>query len=145
MAVLVVAPVPADVLANLQVRLGESMVVGNEGSGVVVAAGSAPEAQALATDAFLGLPPRARACVMSVIPGGGTAPTRLVNALVDDDEIGLPLAIARFSTTPTSSAIVRGLESDDPRIRRMAEAARDLAISIEEAAAREFTLDAESK
>jgi hypothetical protein len=107
--------------------------------------GSAPEAQALATDAFLGLPPRARAWVMSVIPGGGAAPTRLVNALVDDDEIGLPLAIARFSTTPTSSAIVRGLESDDPRIRRMAEAARDLAISIEEAAAREFTLDAESK
>lgn len=46
-APVVVAPVPADVLANLQARLGESMVVGNEGSGVVVAAGSAPEAQAL--------------------------------------------------------------------------------------------------
>ena len=46
-APVVVAPVSADVLANLQARLGESMAVGNEGSGVVVAAGSAPEAQAL--------------------------------------------------------------------------------------------------
>ncbi|MEX0847249.1 MAG: NADH oxidase, partial [Ilumatobacteraceae bacterium] len=46
-APVVVAPVPAGALATMQARLGESMPVGNEGSGVVVAAGSAPEAQAL--------------------------------------------------------------------------------------------------
>jgi NADPH:quinone reductase-like Zn-dependent oxidoreductase len=41
------APIPAPALRALQGRLGESMPVGNEGAGVVVAAGESPEAQAL--------------------------------------------------------------------------------------------------
>jgi tetratricopeptide (TPR) repeat protein len=102
--------------------------------------GSAPQAQGLAIDAFLGLPPRAQAWVMSVIPPGAAAPTRLVDALIEDEEVGLPLAIARFAITPTSSPIVRGLESTNPRTRRMAAAARDLAIRVEEAATRQFSL-----
>ena len=43
----ITAPVPPRVMAGLKARLGESMPVGNEGCGVVVAAGAAPEAQAL--------------------------------------------------------------------------------------------------
>jgi len=43
----VTAPVPAGVMAGLKPRLGESMPVGNEGSGVVVAAGADEGAQAL--------------------------------------------------------------------------------------------------
>jgi tetratricopeptide (TPR) repeat protein len=98
------------------------------------------DAQAAAIDAFMNLPPRVQAWVMTVTPGGDAAPTRLVDRLITDDEVGLPLALARFSPTPTSAAIVRGLESTDPRIRRMAEAARELAIRIETAAQREFAL-----
>jgi NADPH:quinone reductase-like Zn-dependent oxidoreductase len=41
------APIPAPALRALQGRLGQSMPVGNEGAGVVVAAGESPEAQAL--------------------------------------------------------------------------------------------------
>lgn len=41
------APIPANVLPALRARIGESMPVGNECCGVVVAAGSAPEAQAM--------------------------------------------------------------------------------------------------
>ena len=44
---LVSAPIPPQVMGGLAARIGESMPVGNEGAGVVVAAGSAPEAQAL--------------------------------------------------------------------------------------------------
>ena len=36
------------------------------------------------------------------------------------------LALARFAATPTSNAIVAGQESDDPFIRRMAAAAKEL-------------------
>jgi NADPH2:quinone reductase len=43
----VTAPVPSAVMQGLTQRLGESMPVGNEGSGVVVAAGEHPDAQAL--------------------------------------------------------------------------------------------------
>ena len=43
----VTAPVSPAVLAALAGRVGESMPVGNEGCGVVVAAGAAPDAQAL--------------------------------------------------------------------------------------------------
>jgi NADPH2:quinone reductase len=43
----VTAPVPPAVMAGLKPRLGESMPVGNEGSGVVVAAGDDEGAQAL--------------------------------------------------------------------------------------------------
>jgi NADPH:quinone reductase len=46
-APVVTAPVPAGALATMQARIGESMAVGNEGSGVVVAAGASPEARAL--------------------------------------------------------------------------------------------------
>jgi NADPH2:quinone reductase len=41
------APIPANVLPGLRARIGESMPVGNECCGVVVAAGSAPDAQAM--------------------------------------------------------------------------------------------------
>src|SRR3954452_7602948 len=41
------APVAESVMRALVARVGRAMVVGNEGSGVVVAAGDSPEAQAL--------------------------------------------------------------------------------------------------
>lgn len=41
------APVPERALAMVKARLGESMPVGNEGAGTVIAAGGAPAAQAL--------------------------------------------------------------------------------------------------
>ena len=44
---LTTVPLPERVLAGLQGRVGQSLPVGNEGCGVVVAAGEAPEAQAL--------------------------------------------------------------------------------------------------
>ncbi len=43
----VTATIPPQTLRGLTARLGESMPVGNEGAGVVVAAGSSDEAQAL--------------------------------------------------------------------------------------------------
>jgi NADPH:quinone reductase-like Zn-dependent oxidoreductase len=43
----VTAPIPPKVFAGLSARVGESMPVGNEGCGVVVAAGSNPDAQAM--------------------------------------------------------------------------------------------------
>ena len=46
-APVITAPVGKAALAMQKARLGQSMAVGNEGAGVVVAAGSAPEAQAL--------------------------------------------------------------------------------------------------
>jgi NADPH2:quinone reductase len=41
------APVPPQVMRAMTARLGQSMPVGNEGAGLVIAAGSSPEAQAL--------------------------------------------------------------------------------------------------
>lgn len=43
----VTGTVPADKMAGMAGRLGQSLPVGNEGAGTVVAAGAAPEAQAL--------------------------------------------------------------------------------------------------
>lgn len=43
----VTAPIAPQVMPGLAARVGESMPVGNEGCGVVVAAGTAPDAQAL--------------------------------------------------------------------------------------------------
>jgi len=43
----VTASVPPEVMRGLAARLGQSLPVGNEGAGVVVAAGSSPAAQAL--------------------------------------------------------------------------------------------------
>lgn len=43
----VTAPIPPQIMRALAARLDESMPVGNEGAGVVIAAGSSPEAQAL--------------------------------------------------------------------------------------------------
>jgi tetratricopeptide (TPR) repeat protein len=114
-------------------------ILGITAAGPATFPGSAADAQLAAIDAFQKLPPRAQAWVMSVMPGSA-APTRLVDRLVTDDEIGLPLALVRFSPTPTSAAIVRGLESSDPRIRRMAEAARELALRLEAATTQEFGL-----
>jgi NADPH:quinone reductase-like Zn-dependent oxidoreductase len=52
----VTAPVPAAVMSTLSARVGDAMTVGNEGAGVVVAAGESDEAAALVgrTVAFLG-------------------------------------------------------------------------------------------
>jgi NADPH2:quinone reductase len=52
----VTAPIPEPVMRSLAARVGSAMAVGNEGAGVVVAAGDAPEAQALLgrSVAFLG-------------------------------------------------------------------------------------------
>ena len=46
------APVPAKVLPALHARLDQTLPVGNEGAGIVVAAGAAPEAQALLGQQF---------------------------------------------------------------------------------------------
>jgi NADPH:quinone reductase len=43
----VTADIPANVMPSMKARLDQSLPVGNEGSGTVVAAGSSPEAQAL--------------------------------------------------------------------------------------------------
>ena len=43
----VTAPIPASAMAGMRARIGESMPVGNEGAGVVVAAGESAAAQAL--------------------------------------------------------------------------------------------------
>ena len=43
----VTAPIPPATMGGLAARVGESMPVGNEGCGIVVAAGDAPDAQAL--------------------------------------------------------------------------------------------------
>jgi NADPH:quinone reductase len=52
----VTAPISAAVMASLAARIGESMPVGNEGAGIVVAAGDSADARALlgATVAILG-------------------------------------------------------------------------------------------
>lgn len=42
-----VAPMPQSAMAGMAARVGEAMPVGNEGAGTVIAAGEAPEAQAL--------------------------------------------------------------------------------------------------
>jgi NADPH:quinone reductase len=44
---IVTAPIPASMMRGLAGRVGESMEIGNEGGGVVVAAGANPDAQAL--------------------------------------------------------------------------------------------------
>ncbi len=46
-APVVTAPIPAALLPGMRARIGESMPVGNECCGTVVAAGSSPEAQAM--------------------------------------------------------------------------------------------------
>lgn len=43
----VTAPIPEPVMRSLVARVGKAMTVGNEGAGVVVAAGASPEAEAL--------------------------------------------------------------------------------------------------
>ena len=43
----VTAPIPEKLMGGLQARVDQAMPVGNEGAGVVVAAGESPEAQAL--------------------------------------------------------------------------------------------------
>jgi NADPH:quinone reductase-like Zn-dependent oxidoreductase len=43
----ITAAIPAAVMPGLAARVGQSMPVGNEGAGVVIAAGASPEAQAL--------------------------------------------------------------------------------------------------
>jgi NADPH:quinone reductase len=43
----ITAPIPEPVMRSLAPRVGQSLTVGNEGSGLVVAAGGSPDAQAL--------------------------------------------------------------------------------------------------
>ena len=76
----ITARIPADRMASMASRLDQPMPVGNEGAGVVIAAGDAPEAQALLgqTVAVLGGAMyaqhrcmKARLCM--VLPAGATA------------------------------------------------------------------------
>jgi NADPH:quinone reductase-like Zn-dependent oxidoreductase len=76
----VTAPVPDAVMPSLEARLGRSMPVGNEGAGVVVAAGDGPEAQALlgrrvgfAGEGTYGEHSLAAAQVCLPLPDGATA------------------------------------------------------------------------
>ncbi len=76
----VTAPIAPAALATLARRVGVSMPVGNEGAGVVVAAGESPEAQALLGRrvAFLGGATYAEFCLASPrmllpLPEGATA------------------------------------------------------------------------
>lgn len=64
----IVAPMPDGAVRAMQARLGQAMPVGNEGAGTVIAAGEAPEAQAL-----LGK-------LVAAIPGGMYAQYRIVDA-----------------------------------------------------------------
>lgn len=85
-----------------------------------------------ATDACLSLPPVARAWALSVLEPGIDRVNRITDRLVEDgDPASLALALVRFSPSPTSAAILAGLESPDPRIRRMAASARELALLVE--------------
>ena len=63
----VTAPIAEPVMRSLSARVGQAMPVGNEGSGVVVAAGESPEAQALLgrTVGFLGGATYAEYCLAS--------------------------------------------------------------------------------
>lgn len=76
----VTAPIPGHVMGSLAARAGQAMPVGIEGSGVVVAAGQSPEAQALLgfTVGFLGGATYGEYCLAPVrmclpLPGGATA------------------------------------------------------------------------
>ena len=83
-------------------------------------------------NACLALPPTARAWVMSLVAPGSGGTIRLVDRLVADvTRPSMALALSRFAGTPTANAIVAGLESDDPLIRRMAAAAKELAVMFE--------------
>jgi NADPH2:quinone reductase len=63
----VTAPIAEPVMRSLTARVGQALAVGNEGAGVVVAAGESPEAQALLgrSVAFLGGATYAEHCVAS--------------------------------------------------------------------------------
>ncbi|HEX2895876.1 MAG TPA: zinc-binding dehydrogenase [Marmoricola sp.] len=76
----VTAPIAEPVMRSLAARVGQAMPVGNEGAGVVVAAGSSPEAQALLGRrvGFLGGATYAEYCLASPrmclpLPDGATA------------------------------------------------------------------------
>jgi NADPH:quinone reductase len=76
----VTAPIAAPVLRALAARVGDDMPVGNEGAGVVVAAGESPEAQALLgrTVGFIGGATYGEYCLASPrmclpLPEGATA------------------------------------------------------------------------
>ena len=76
----VTAPVPPAVMGALKARLGQAMPVGNEGAGLVVAAGASPEAQALLgrTVGFAGGATYGEYCLASprmclALPEGATA------------------------------------------------------------------------
>ena len=79
-------------------------------------------------DACLALPPNARAWAMSQLLPGSQGVVRLVDRLVaDGTNASMALALARFSGTQTSNAIVVGMTSNDPLVKMMAKAARELA------------------
>lgn len=100
------------------------------------------DARASVFDAFLALPPIARAWVLSTLQPGVSGINTLIDRVVTDEtDFGMAICLARFSPTPASLPIVEGLVSADPRIRRMAEAARDLALVAEERESRAYRLD----
>lgn len=95
-----------------------------------------------AIDAALALPPLARAWAMSHLPAGVPGSSRLVDRLVNDgSRASLALGLARFSLNRTSAPINAGLRSDDPLIRRMAEAAQELSALREQRDLNEVELD----
>ncbi len=98
-------------------------------------------------EAFSALPPIARAWMLSTLQqsvmdeNSDVNINSLIDKVVSDEtDFGMAICLARFSPGPASQAIVQGLASADPRIRRMAEAARDLAVINEEREARSFRL-----
>ena len=82
---------------------------------------------------------------MSYLPPGVAGSSRFVDRLVNDgSRASLALALARFSPTQSSAPINAGLLSEDPLIRRMAEAAQELASLSEQLSQSELLeLDAE--
>ena len=76
----VTAPIAEPVMRSLTARVGQAMPVGNEGAGVVVAAGASPDAQALLgrTVAFLGGATYAEYCL---------APARMCLPLPEDADV----------------------------------------------------------
>lgn len=98
-------------------------------------------------DGFAALPPVARAWTLSTLQqsvmdeNSDVSINSLIDRVVSDEtDFGMAICLARFSPSPASQAIVQGLASADPRIRRMAEAARDLAVINEEREAKSFRL-----
>ena len=99
----VVAQMPAPAVRAMQARIGTPMPVGNEGAGTVIAAGDAPEAQAL-----LG---RRVACV----PGGMYATHRIAFAQMCmplPDDLPIELGAASYVNPLTALGFVETMRAE---------------------------------